>query len=89
MTTVTQFTPSPLVPFQFQATLDGATYNCTVLWNTYGQRWYLQIADQGGNPIVLKPMVASPPDYPISLVAGYFVSMLVYVEATQQFVVSP
>ena len=102
MTTVTPFAPNALAPQQFQATLTNAvatpantfvgtaTYNCTPLWNTYGQRWYLQVTDQNNNLIVNRPMVASPPGYPISLVAGYFSgSTLVFEEATQQFVVTP
>ena len=95
MTAVITFAPGALVPFQFQATLTDsvlgtATYNCTVLWNTFGQRWYLQVADQSGNLIVNKPLVASPPGYQISLVAGYFSgSTLVFYDNTQTFLVSP
>ena len=95
MSTVTPFSPTATAPFQFQATLvdsvlGTATYNCTVLWNTFGQRWYLQVVDQSGNLIVNTPMVASPASYPISLVAGYFSgSTLIFTEGTQTFVVSP
>ena len=95
MSTVTPFAPTATEPFQFQATLSDsvlgtATYNCTVLWNTFGQRWYLQVADQSGNLIANVPMVASPASYPISLVAGYFSgSTLIFTEGTQTFVVSP
>ena len=95
MTTVTPFAPTATAPFQFQATLTDsvlgtATYNCTVLWNTFGQRWYLQVVDQDGNLKVNKPMVASPASYPISLVAGYFSgSTLVFTEGTQTLVVTP
>ena len=95
MATITAFVPSATTPFQFQTTLTDsvlgtATYNCTVLWNTFGQRWYLQVADQSGNLIVNKPLVASPPGYQISLVAGYFSgSTLVFYDNTQTFLVSP
>lgn len=95
MSTVTPFSPTATEPFQFQVTLTDsalgtATYNCTVLSNTFGQRWYLQVADQSGNLIVNVPMVASPAGYPISLVAGYFSgSTLIFTEGTQTFVVSP
>ena len=95
MSTVTSFSPTATEPFQFQAVLTDAvlgtaTYNCTVLWNTFGQRWYLRVVDQSGNLIVNTPMVVSPPGYAISLVAGYFSgSTLIFAEDTQTFTVSP
>ena len=89
--TITQFAPSATVPFQFQANLANATgvaaYNCTALWNTYGQRWYLQIVDQNGTLILNEPLIASPAGYDISLCRGMFTSRFVFLEATQQFVV--
>jgi hypothetical protein len=98
MTTI-QFTPSSLTPFQFQANLSGptvnvtstaTTFNVTALWNTFGQRWYIQITDQNVALVLNRPLVASPPGYPINLVAGYFSgSSLVFLESTQQFVVTP
>ena len=78
-----------LQPFQFQAVLDGATYNVIVTWNIARQGWYLSVVDQSGNLIGSRALVGSPPTYPISLVAGYFVSTLVYYPNVQQFVVSP
>ena len=95
MASTITFSPGATAPFQFQATLTDAalgtaTYNCTVLWNTFGQRWYLWVADQSGNLIVNKPMVASPSGYPISLVAGYFSgSTLTFDEGTQTLTVTP
>jgi hypothetical protein len=93
--TITQFAPSSTQPQQFQAVLTDAvlgtaTYNCTVKWNTFGQRWYVEITDQNGNLILNKPLIASPTGYNISLVGGYFSgSTMVFLEATQQFVVAP
>ena len=100
--TSTPFAPSSLAPQQFQATLTNnvaslansfvgtATYNVTVVWSTFGQRWYIRITDQNGNLILNKPMTASPPGYNISLIGGYFTgSTMVFLEDTQQFVVSP
>lgn len=97
--TTTQFTPPANAPFQFQATLSGptsnvtstgTTFNVSVPWNTFGQRFYIQIVDQSGNLVLSTPLIASPPDYPINLVGGYFTgSTLVLLEATQQFVVTP
>ncbi len=89
--TVTTFTPSSTQAFQFQATLANAsgtaTYNCSVLWNTYAQRWYLQIVDQNNMLILNEPLIASPAGYDISLCRGMFTSRFVYLEGTQQFVV--
>lgn len=90
--TVTPFTPSPLAPFQFQTTLtarDGtaATYNCFVVWNTFGQRWYLLIGDQNNTLVLAQPLIASPPGYDISLCRGMWSSRFVYLEDTQAFVV--
>lgn len=96
--TTTLFAPTPNLPFQFQATLSGSTVNVTstgttfnvsIPWNTYGQRFYVQITDQNGNLVLNKPLIASPPGYPISIVAGYFASTLVFWEAIQTFEVSP
>ena len=85
----TQFTPSPLAPFQFQAILDANPFNVTVFWNTFGQRWYIRITDQSGTTIVTKPLVGSPASYAISMTAGYFVSTLTYSDDTQIFTVIP
>jgi hypothetical protein len=89
MPTVTPFAPVAIAPFQFQATLDGATYTATVAWNTYGQRWYVNIVDQNNTRILTKPLIGSPPGSEISLVAGYFMSTMVFAEDSRQFVVSP
>jgi hypothetical protein len=95
MTTTTQFAPTATQPFQFQAVLTDAvlgtaTYNCTVLWNAFGQRWFIQVTDQNNDLILNKPLIASPAGYGISLIGGYFSgSTMVFLEATQQFVVTP
>lgn len=100
--TATPFAPSAIAAQQFQAVLTNnvaslanafvgtATYNVTVLWNTYGQRWFVLISDQNGNVIVNKPLVSSPPGYPISMIAGYFTgSSMVFLEGTETFLVTP
>lgn len=85
MTQVLLFQPQPVgVPFQFPVRLDGADYNAEVRWNTYGSRWYLCLFDLRGTVILLRPMVGSPPDYDVSLTAGFFSTSLVYREASQQ-----
>lgn len=86
---ITRFTPSPQGPFQFQADLDGLTYNVTVTWNVYAARWYVNVTDPIGNLIVSIPMIGSPPDVGISLVAGYFTSTMVFRQDAQVFEVLP
>ena len=76
--TTTTFTPSPNAPFIFQASLDGTAYNVTVLWNVFGQRWYVQVTDQNNTLVFFRPMVWSPPGTPISLTAGYFASTMTF-----------
>jgi hypothetical protein len=91
MTTYTDFTPTTQAPFQFQAFLDGASYNVIVTWNFYGQRWYVNVYDPNDSvdPIFTLPRIGSPPAYDISMTAGYFTSTLVFRQGTGQFEVSP
>lgn len=90
MPSIVPFSPtnsSP--PFQFQADLDGVTYNVQTRWNVSGQRWYVFIFDQSTNLVVTQPLIGSPPGYAISLTAGYFTTALVFRQATQVFEVGP
>lgn len=89
MTTLTSFVPSPYQAFQFQATLDGSTYNVTVTWNLYRQGYYINIVSLTGVVIVTRAMVGSPTGYDISLTKGYFTSTLVWRPSTGNFEVSP
>lgn len=89
MATTVAFTPSAIAPFQFQATFDEATYNVIVTWNVSRAGWYVNIYAANGTLVVVRAMVGSAPDYPISLVAGYFMSSLIFLPTTQQFVISP
>lgn len=61
MVTYVQFVQPPDAPFSFQATLDGATYNVSVPFNIFSQRWYVLLADQFGNIIFNLPLIESPP----------------------------
>lgn len=97
MTTVVQFSPSAQSAFTFQATLEGATanvlgvgptYNVTVTWNVYGQRWYITIVDQNGTRVLTTPLIGSSSDYLISMTAGYFTTQLLYYPQQQRFVVN-
>lgn len=90
--TTTAFTPTPIAPFQFQATLDGTVYNVVITWNVYrasGFGWYVGVYQENGILVFLRALVASPPDYPISMTAGYFASTLVFYDGPQRFVVLP
>jgi len=90
MTTYTAFTPTAQAAWQFQPTLDGNTYTVIATWNIYRQDYYISIYDLSGNMIVMLPLIGSPPDSDINLVAGYFTtSTLVFRVSTQQFEVTP
>lgn len=89
MTTFTAFAPSPSAPFQFTPTLDGQQYSVVIVWNMFGQRWYMNLSTLTGALVLSRSLVGSPPDYDINLVSGYFKSTLVYRAGTDQFEVSP
>ena len=90
MTTFVQFNPSPYANFQFNPELDGTSYTATCTWNTYSSRYYINIYDNYGTLIVTNPLIASPDDFDINLVYGYFqTSKLVYRESSNNFEVIP
>lgn len=89
MTVVTPFVPSTSAPFQFQPTLDGATYTAIVTWNLFGQRFYFNLTTLQGVLVVSLPLIGSPLGYDINLVAGYFpTAKVVYRAPSRQFEVS-
>lgn len=59
MTTLFSFQPTINVPYQFSPTLDGSSYSATIIWNLFGQRWYLSLADGNGAVVLTKALVAS------------------------------
>ena len=62
MSTFVQFVPSTLAPFTFQATLlNGQQYNVVVTWNTFEERYYINVYDIGGNRIVTRGLVPCGP----------------------------
>jgi hypothetical protein len=88
--TITQFAPSAAGPFQFGVTLDGQDYTCIVTWGLWDQRWYLNIQNTSGAIVMTRALIASPPNLPINMLFGVFVtSTLVFFDATQTFVVAP
>lgn len=89
MATFVAFAPTPQAPFEFQATLDGSVYTVVVTWNIFGRRYYVNVYALDQTLIVALPMIGSPDDYDISLVAGYFASTLVFRQANAQFEINP
>ena len=90
MTTLINFNPSASANFQFNPTLDGITYTAICTWNLYAPRYYISVYDNSGNLIVTNPLVASPDDFDINLIFGYFkTSKLVYRASSNNFEVSP
>lgn len=41
--------------------MNGTQYAITVLWNVYGQRYYVQVADLSGNVLLYQPLISSGP----------------------------
>lgn len=60
MTTYTDFQPSTQQVFSFKPTLDGEVYNCTLTWNLFGQRYYINCSDLSNNLIFSLPLIGSP-----------------------------
>lgn len=60
MTTYTSFQPSPQQVFQFAAILDGQSYNCSLTYNLFGQRYYINCTDLSNNLVFSLPLIGSP-----------------------------
>jgi len=90
MTTLINFDPTPFANFQFNVTLDDINYIAICTWNLYGERYYINIYNNNGTLIVTNPVIASPDDYDINLVYGYFIaSKIVYRLSSNNFEISP
>jgi len=90
MTTLVNFNPSANANFQFSPTLDGINYTAICTYNIYGQRYYLNIYNNSNTLIVTVPIVASPNNYGINLIFGYFkTSTLIYRASSNNFEISP
>ena len=90
MTTIVNFDPNPFANFQFNPTLDGVDYIAICTWNLYGERYYLNIYNNNGTLIVTNPLIASPDDFDIDLVYGYFTtSKIVYRLSSNNIEISP
>lgn len=90
MAILVPFKPSATDNFQFNLTLDGASYIAVCTWYAYGERYYIAIYDTFKTLIVFRPVIGSPDGYDIDLLFGYFqTSKLVYRVSSQNFEVLP
>jgi len=92
MTTLVPFNPLPFSspPFQSNFTLDGQSYQGTVTWNIFGQRWYFTLTDSSGNIAWNGPLIGSPTGYDIPLALSVFTaSTILYREDSGNFEINP
>jgi hypothetical protein len=82
------FVQDPNAQFVFQIVLDGSQYNCTVTYNVFGQRYYVNVYTVQGALVMASPLTGSPDGYDIDLMRGKFTSTLVYRTSSNQFEVS-
>ena len=66
MTAFFPFFPSSLGAPQFQPTFDGSLYLCTVTWNLFGQRYFVNCFDSNNALVFTLPLVESPAAKPIA-----------------------
>lgn len=87
MTSYFPFVPNVQAPFTFQPTLDQVQYLASVVWNLFGQRWYLQLTQQDGVPVFTKPLVGSPDGVPIESVSWAFGTVTAITERPHNYTV--
>lgn len=63
------FNPSPLQNVTFNPTLGNNSYVATVIWNVFGQRWYLNLFDSLGNLLIETAVVSSQDPQAIESIA--------------------
>jgi hypothetical protein len=78
------FIPSLDKPFQFDAILDGVTYQATIT-QLQNVMW-MELTQYGQEPLFKKPVMRSPDSADINLVQGYGItSVFIYREASNCF----
>jgi hypothetical protein len=88
--TIIQFQPASTANFQFNPVLDGITYVAICTYNNYSPRYYINIYDTNNLLILTRPIIASPDDYDINIVQGYFkTSKLIYRTSSRSFIITP
>lgn len=73
-------------PFSTTVSIDGVNYQMSALWNSYGNRWFAQIADMSGNVLLYAPMITSPDGDEISIVSADIGIGSLYVDATTSMI---
>lgn len=90
MTTIVNFAPAATANFQFNCTLDGASYVAVCTYNNYSPRYYISIYDSFRNLIMIRPIIGSPDDYDINILFGYFTtSKMIYRVSSSNFEITP
>lgn len=79
------FQPDKSRVFTFLGTFDGVSYNVTVPWNYYGQRYYIQVFTIQGQLVLCMPLIDSPDGGDIDLLAGYFDTKMVFRSSDSRF----
>jgi len=62
-TTFVQFVPSTVGAFQFSPTIAGVTYNASVPYSAFGQRYYLNLTDLNGASIAYCAIAETGPSF--------------------------
>lgn len=71
MSTFVDFAPTAGAPFQFQPTLaNGVQYIVSLPWNELGQRYFINVTDLSGNPILYRGLAATGPTLAATLAWG-------------------
>jgi hypothetical protein len=60
VTTYYPFAPNNLQTFSFTPFFDGNQYFCTVTWNLFGQRYYVNCYDTQNNLVFTIPLITNP-----------------------------
>lgn len=61
MSTLVDFLPTNIAPFQFQPTLNGTQYQVMIPWNIFTPGYYLSLSDLQGNQILYRALTSSGP----------------------------
>ncbi len=85
-----QFNPQQFQNYTFNPVLDGVNCVAVCTYNIYAQRYYISIYDTARTLIVINPIIASPDNYDVDLIYGYFnISTLIYRGSSNNFEVTP
>ena len=82
MTTYFPFTPSGVTAPSFSPTLDGQVCQCTIKWNLFGQRYYVQCANQDDDLVFNVALIESPPALQLSSLSWDAASLTAMVTTT-------